>query len=77
MSRDLRRYARSTNARLVAGGILITFVVGLGLIYVFYGPAAAVSGMACLLAGLAPLLLIALALWGLDWFVRKNDENEQ
>ena len=34
MSRDLRRYSQQTNVRLVAGGILVIFVVGLGLIYV-------------------------------------------
>jgi hypothetical protein len=78
MSRDLRRYARQTNWRLVAGGILLTFVVGLGLIYSQYGLASAISGLICLLAGLSPLVLIAGALWGIQWYVdRVNAEAER
>jgi len=61
MSRDLRKYANQTNVRLIVGGLLLLFVVGLGLIYLFYGPGAALSGMICLLVGLVPLFLI--------WFV--------
>ncbi len=76
MSRDLRRYARQTNFRLIAGGIVLTFVIGLGLIYAFYGPAAALSGFLCLLAGLSPLVLIALILAAIDWYVRKVNEGD-
>jgi len=61
MSRDLRKYANQTNIRLIIGGLLVLFIVGLGLIYLFYGPGAALSGMICLLVGLVPLFLI--------WFV--------
>jgi len=76
--RDLRKYARQTNARLIVGGIFLAFVVAIGLIYALYGPAAAVSGAVCFLAGLAPLLLIAIALWGIDWYVKKKaDEDEE
>jgi len=71
MARDLRHYARQTNFRLAAGGILLLLVVGDGLIYWIYGRNAALMGLVCLLAGLLPLVLIALALWGLDWIVRR------
>jgi hypothetical protein len=71
MSRDLRRYARDTNIRLFVGFLLILFVVGDGLIGVIYGREAAIFGLLCLLAGLFPLLLIALALWGIDLFLHK------
>jgi hypothetical protein len=71
MARDLRRYARQTNVRLFLGFILLLFVVGIGLIYVYYGPGAAVMGVLCVIAGLAPLLLIWLALWGIEWIVRR------
>ena len=60
MSRDLRKYARQTNIRLIAGGLLVVFVVGIGLIYLFYGQAAALTGLLCLVVGLIPLLLIWL-----------------
>ena len=75
MSRDLRKYAQQTNIRLFAGFLLILLVVGEGLIYVIYGPGAAVLGLICLAGGLAPLpFLIALALWGIDWIVKRTDE---
>jgi hypothetical protein len=58
MPHDLRQYARQTNARLVIGGILLLLLVGGGLIYIFYGPYATISGLICLLVGLSPLFLI-------------------
>jgi hypothetical protein len=58
VTRDLRRYARQTNFRLFLGFILILFLIGIGLIYVLYGAGAALSGVICLLFGLAPLVLI-------------------
>ncbi len=71
MTRDLRRYARQTNIRLLVGFILILFLVGDGLIYNFYGRNAALFGLLCLVLGLAPLILIALALWGLEWLASR------
>lgn len=76
MGRDLREYARQTNTRLLLGFIVLLFVVGDGLVYVIYGRQAAIMGMLCLVGGLAPLLLIWLILLALDWFVKKNRENE-
>ena len=74
MSRDLRKYARNTNIRLLAGFILLLFLVGGGLIYMIYGPRGATFGLICLLAGLAPLALIALILWGMEWIVKRANE---
>jgi hypothetical protein len=73
MSRDLRQYARQTNFRLIAGFILVLFIIGDGLIYVFFGREAAVMGLICLVAGIAPVLLILLGLWIIDWIVRRNN----
>ena len=73
MTRDLRRYANQTNIRLWIGFILLLFVVGDGLVYVIYGKGAALMGAACLLLGLAPLVLIGLVMWGLDWIVKRAD----
>jgi len=55
MSRDLRKYARQTNVRLAVGAILVLFVVGDGLIYLFYGGGAALMGILCLLGGMIPV----------------------
>ena len=71
MSRDLRRYARNTNLQLLAGFVIILFLVGDGLIYWIYGPQAALLGLLCLLAGLAPLVLITLILWLMEWVVKR------
>jgi hypothetical protein len=71
--RDLRRYARQTNVRLVVGFILALFLVGDGLIYAFWGLEAALMGLVCILAGFIPLALTVLALWGIEWIVRKNN----
>lgn len=72
MGRDLRHYARQTNLRLIIGFILLLFVVGDGLIYIFYGRNAALMGLLCLLAGLSPLVLILLTLWLIDWIARSK-----
>ncbi len=71
MSRDLRRYARQTNVRLVVGALLLLFLVGDGLIYLIYGPAAALTGFLCILGGLLPVVLVILALAILDWIARR------
>jgi hypothetical protein len=74
MSRDLRRYARQTNTRLLVGFILLLVAIGDGTIYFIYGPAAAVSGLLCILAGLAPLILIFLSLKILEIIAKRADE---
>jgi hypothetical protein len=75
MSKDLRRYAKQTNTRLILGGISILLILGDGLIYVFYGRGPAMMGLVCLLAGLFPLLLIWLALAGLEWFSKRANRD--
>ena len=69
MKRDLREYAKQTNIRLVAGALLVLFVIGLGLIWLIYGGGAASFGFFCLLAGLSPVVLILLVFWGIDWIL--------
>jgi hypothetical protein len=41
-------------------------VVGIGLIYLFYGQGAALTGLLCLVVGLIPLLLIWLMFFILE-----------
>lgn len=74
MSRDLRKYARNTNVRLIAGFVILLLLIGDGLIYLIYGPGAAVSGLICILGGLIPILLIYGLLWLLDIIVKKANE---
>ena len=76
MTRDLRKYAQQTNVRLVIGFLALLFLVGDGLIYWIYGREAAVLGLTCMLAGLAPVALIMLALWGLEWILKRSKRNE-
>jgi hypothetical protein len=75
MARDLRKYARQTNLRLGIGMGLLLFVVGIGLIYLIWGPGAAVSGSLCLIAALVPISLIFLALWVLDWIQKRANRS--
>ncbi len=74
MTRDLRKYARQTNVQLLVGFLLVLFIIGDGLIYLFYGVQSAVMGLICLAAGVAPLLIIGLILWGMEWVVKRANE---
>jgi hypothetical protein len=75
MTRDLRKYARQTNVQLGVGAVFLLFIIGDGLIYLFYGKGAAVLGLFCILAGLAPVALIFLALFILDWIRKRVDRD--
>jgi hypothetical protein len=72
MSHDLRQYAKQTNFCLILGFIILLFVVGDGLIYVFYGSRAALMGLICLVGALLPVVLILVALWAIDWVAKRN-----
>jgi hypothetical protein len=71
MARDLRKYAKQTNVRLGVGMAFLLVIVGVGLIYLIWGPGAAASGLLCLLAALVPIGLIFLSLWFLDWIQKR------
>ena len=71
MTHDLRKYAQDTSVQLGVGAFLLLFIVGDGLIYFIYGKGAAVMGLLCLLAGMAPLLIIALFMFLLSWTVKR------
>lgn len=70
--RDLRKYAKQTNIRLISGALILLFLVGDGLIFFIYGPAAAGMGLLCIGAGLTPPLLIMLILWIFEMIVKQN-----
>jgi len=73
MRRDLRHYASQTTFRLVAGSLFLLFTIGLGAIWLIYGPYAALMGLLCLLGALIPIGLIALSIYGMDWVVKRGN----
>ena len=75
MGRDLRKYMRETNIRLIVGALVLLFIVGDGLIYIFYGGNAAIVGLLCILGGLAPVLIIALIILLLDWITNRANRD--
>ena len=71
---DLRKYAHQTNLQLATGFLLILLIVGDGLIYIIWGRDAAVMGIVCILAGLAPVVAVFLILWAMEVIVKKNND---
>jgi hypothetical protein len=69
--RDLRKYARSTQRRLVAGVLIIIFLLGDGMIYLIYGARAGRMALICTGLGLIPVVLIGGLLWLFSWFARR------
>ena len=74
--RDLREYSKSTTVRLFLGFVILLIVVGLGLIYLFYGKGAIFTGLLCVLGGLAPIGLIFLFLIIINKIVEKNRKED-
>lgn len=70
--RDLRRYAQTTQARLILGGLLILLVVGNGLIRWIYGPEALGLALLCSFVGLLPAVLIYGWLWIIERIVKRD-----
>jgi hypothetical protein len=52
------------------GFIVLVFVIGDGLIYIFYGRGAALVGLGCILAALLPVGIITLFLWLAEKYVK-------
>lgn len=69
--KDLREYAKQTNLRLVFGAFILLFVVGVALIWVFYGEGAAGMGFVCLLAALFPVILIVGIFLAIEWILKR------
>lgn len=71
MSRDLRKYANQTTIRLIVGGLILIFIVGIGLVYLFYGSRAALTGLLCLIVAFIPILLIWLMFLFLEFLTKR------
>jgi len=72
VSRDLREYSKNTKTRLVIGFLALIFLVGNGLILLFYGKEAGIFGLICMLGALIPVLLVITFLVIADKVVKKN-----
>ena len=68
---DLREYAKQTNVRLAVAAFILVFVVGVALIWIFYGGGAAGMGLLCLLAALFPVVLIFLVFLAIEWILKR------
>ncbi|HRF49380.1 MAG TPA: hypothetical protein PLC98_17245 [Anaerolineales bacterium] len=64
---DLRRYESQTTRNLVIGFFGLLFVVGGGLILLFYGPLGLGAGVLCIGAGAALFGLVLLVTYGFGW----------
>lgn len=73
--RDLNKYKRETNTRLVIGAILLIFLIGDGLIFLIYGSGPGLMGLTCILTGLIPVLLITLVIYFFDWSVKRANRD--
>ena len=73
MASNLRRHSRQTQFRLIVGFILLVFLLGDGLIWLFYGRNAMLFGLLCLGAAMIPVVLVGLILWFLEWLVKRAD----
>lgn len=73
MPQDLRKYASTTNKRLVIGAIVLILVVGVGLIAWLYGKGAAAAGLICILGGLGLVGLVVLFMHVIGIIVKKNN----
>ena len=69
--RDLREYSKQTNVRLALGAFILLLIVGVALIWAFYGEGAAGMGLTCLLAALCPVILILLVFVGIEWILKR------
>jgi hypothetical protein len=71
MKRDLRKYARQTNMLLIIGLFVLLIVVGLGLVFFFWGAGAATAGLICVGVAMLPVLAVLGVIWILDRLAKK------
>jgi hypothetical protein len=71
LSRDLRKYSKETYGRLFFGAFVLLFIVGVGLIWLIYGQGAGGMALVCLLAAVAPIVLILGMFLAIDWILSR------
>ncbi len=64
---DSRAFERQLQRELIIGGLVIGTVVGVGLIFVIWGQAAALTALSCFVLFLGLIGLVWLILVGFAW----------
>ncbi len=64
---DSRAFERQLQRELIVGGLVIGTVVGVGLIFLIWGPAAALTALSCFVLFLGLIGLVWLILVGFAW----------
>jgi len=60
---------------LFFGVLLLLFLIGDGLIFIFYGEEAGILSLICTALGLSPLILIFISIWFFGWLARKGKDD--
>jgi hypothetical protein len=68
-----RQHWHQTQVHLILGGLTLVLVVGGGLVWLFYGRAAAITAASCLLGGGAVIGFLWLLLTLLERWVRDEE----
>ncbi len=69
---DSRGMQRQLERELVVGGLVIGLVVGIGLIYLFWGQTAALTSLLCFVLFLGIIGLVWAFLLLVDWLGRRG-----
>lgn len=73
---DLRRYRTLTDRNLLIGFFAVLFIVGGGLILLFYGPGGLTTGLLCMGGGAIIAGLLVLVTFGFEWLSRWLEDRE-
>lgn len=73
---NFQKFLHQTRIRAIFWFIFILIVIGLGLVWIFYGKQAALFGLLCLLSMLIPTGLVVIALVALDLFTKKINSDK-
>ncbi len=68
---DSRAFERQLQRELIIGGLVIGAIVGIGLIFLIWGQAAALTALACFGLLLGLIALVWLILVGFAWLGRE------
>lgn len=64
---DSRSYQSRLERELIVGALLIGLVVGIGLIYLFWGESAALTGLLCFGLFLGIIAVVSVFLQAITW----------
>lgn len=70
---DLRRYQTATDRNLLIGFFIVLFLVGGGLIYLFYGVGGLSTGLLCMIGGAVLAGVVVLVAFGFEWLSKWLD----